>query len=149
MSMSIASIGVTILKRLEECPKICPVQRGLCTDDETSSYMITCIGLANMLGQIMVGAFADLPWVNSSVVTGCAMMISGLSVSLLPTCQTYVQVMVASALFGMSFAAVISLASIVLVDNFGLESLTASIGLLTLLKAGLFFQHLKFICMQY
>ena len=45
------------------------------------------------------------------------------------------KVMVASALFGMSFAAVISLASIVLVDMFGLESLTASIGLLVLVKA--------------
>ena len=42
--------------------------------------------------------------------------------------------MVAAALFGMSFAAVISLASIVLVDMFGLESLTASIGLLVLVK---------------
>ena len=42
--------------------------------------------------------------------------------------------MVASAFFGMSFAAVISLASIVLVDMFGLDSLTASIGLLVLVK---------------
>ena len=53
--------------------------------------------------------------------------------------------MVASALFGMSFAAVISLASIVLVDMFGLESLTASIGLLVLVKAihdENIFQHL-------
>jgi len=110
------------------------LKKGLCLDEETSSYMITCMGLANMLGQIGVGALADLPWVNSSVVSGLAMIVSGLSVSLMPNCQTYVQVMVASAFFGMSFAAVISLASIVLVDMFGLDSLTASIGLLVLVK---------------
>ena len=61
-------------------------------DEETSSYMITCMGLANMLGQIGVGALADLPWVNSSVVSGLAMIVSGLSVSLMPNCHTYVQV---------------------------------------------------------
>ena len=68
------------------------LKKGLCLDEETSSYMITCMGLANMLGQIGVGALADLPWVNSSVVSGLAMIVSGLSVSLMPNCQTYVQV---------------------------------------------------------
>merc|ERR1719187_1673717 len=62
------------------------------------------------------------------------MLVCGGAMTVLPTCQTYIQVMVASSLFGMSFAAVISLASIVLVDMFGLDSLTASIGLLVLVK---------------
>ena len=66
------------------------LKRGLCTPD-LSSYMITCIGLANMAGQIGVGGFADLPWVDSSVVTGVAMVVSGASVAVLPVCATYVQ----------------------------------------------------------
>ena len=66
------------------------LKRGLCSPD-LSSYMITCIGLANMAGQIGVGGFADLPWVDSSVVTGVAMVVSGASVAVLPVCATYVQ----------------------------------------------------------
>ena len=60
-------------------------------EPEAASYMITCIGMANMLGQILVGAFVDLPWVNSSVVTSAAMLICGLAMTVLPTCQTYIQ----------------------------------------------------------
>lgn len=81
-----------------------------------------------------MGALADLPWVNASLVTGLSMILSGLSVVLYPVCQTYLQVMVASVFFGMSFAATVSLSSIVLVELFGLDALTTSMGLLVLVK---------------
>ena len=102
--------------------------------EEQASYLIASIGLSNMVGQVAVGAFVDLPWVSASLVTGVSMLGSGLAVLMYPLCQNYGQVILTSVCFGLAVSGVVSLPSIVLVEIFGLDSLTSSMGLLVLVK---------------
>ena len=41
---------------------------------ERASFIISLIGISNTLGRLITGAFVDLPWVSSLVVTNCSLV---------------------------------------------------------------------------
>ena len=103
-------------------------QRGIQAD--SASFIISLIGVSNTLGRVIVGAFVDLPWVSSLVVTNISLLMSGLCILAFPFCHSYGLFIVVALLLGLSVSAFISLASIVMVELLGLDALTSSFGML-------------------
>jgi len=67
------------------------------------------------LGRVLVGWFSDFPWVNSLFVTNMAILLSGISVLVMPFCVSYTAFVCVALMFGLYVAAYISLTSIILV----------------------------------
>ena len=42
---------------------------------DRASFIISIIGICNTVGRLIVGAFVDLPWVSSLVVTNCSLVM--------------------------------------------------------------------------
>ena len=105
-------------------------QRGI--DNESAAFIISLIGISNTVGRVIIGAFVDLPWVSSLVVTNVSLILSGFCLFAFPFCTTYGAFIVVALLLGLFVSAFISLTSIVLVDLLGLDSLTSSFGMLVL-----------------
>ena len=103
-------------------------QRGIQAD--SASFIISLIGVSNTLGRVLVGAFVDLPWVSSLVVTNISLIMSGLCILAFPFCHSYGLFIVVALFLGLSVSAFISLASIVMVELLGLDALTSSFGML-------------------
>lgn len=70
------------------------------------------------------GYFSDFPCVDSLFVTNVAILLSGISVAILPFCDSFEAFVSLALFFGLFVAAYISLTSIVLVDLLGLDNLT-------------------------
>ncbi len=107
-------------------------QRGI--DNDSAAFIISLIGVSNTLGRVIVGAFVDLPWVSSLVVTNLSLIFSGVCLFAFPFCTDYTSFVVVALLLGLFVSAFISLTSIVLVDLLGLDSLTSSFGMLVLCR---------------
>ena len=99
-----------------------------------ASFVISLIGISNTLGRIIVGAFVDLPWVSSMVVTNLSLSFSGVCVIIFPFCHSYVSFIIVALLLGLFVSAYVSLTSIVLVDLLGIDCLTSTFGLLVLFR---------------
>ena len=76
-------------------------------------------GVSNTIGRVLAGWFSDFSWVNSLLVTNIAIFLSGVSVFVLPLCNSYGLFVFVALMFGFFVAAYISLTSIVLVDLLG------------------------------
>lgn len=103
-------------------------------DSESAAFIISLIGVSNTIGRVIIGAFVDLPWVSSLVVTNISLIMSGVCLLAFPFCYTYESFVVAALSLGLFISAFISLTSIVLVDLLGLDSLTSSFGMLVLFR---------------
>lgn len=108
------------------------VLRGIPVED--ANFLISIIGISNTVGRVLAGWISDFKWVNSQVVTILAILLSGVSVFVLPFCNSYATFVTIALLFGLFVAAYISLTSIVLVDLLGLDNLTSAFGLLVLFR---------------
>ncbi|CAD0201865.1 unnamed protein product [Chrysodeixis includens] len=103
-------------------------------DDNTAVWLVSTIGVANIVGRIACGLISSVPrvsplWVNNLAVTagGIASMVSGLSMSI------YSQYLY-SVIFGLAVACFASLRSILVVEYLGLENLTNCYGLFLLFQ---------------
>ena len=90
-------------------------------------------GIANIFGKLFTGWFSDITWVDSFVVANVYMFMCGLSVILLPTCNTYIPLAVVASMYGI-FSAFVILRTIVLVELLGLDKLTSAFGVLALFE---------------
>lgn len=57
---------------------IVPMAKGLNISTTESSYLISCIGIANTVGRIILGYLSDKPWVNRLWVYNVCLTICGL-----------------------------------------------------------------------
>lgn len=99
-------------------------------DGDSSALIISIIGVSNTVGRVAVGAFVDLPFVSSLVVTNISLIMSGVCMFAFPFCSDFTGFVIVALLLGVSLSAFISLTSIVLVDLLGIDSLTSSFGML-------------------
>ncbi|XP_023029539.1 monocarboxylate transporter 5 isoform X2 [Leptinotarsa decemlineata] len=99
-----------------------------------ASFLISIIGITNTVGRIACGYFADFPQVNALFVNNICLIISTISVTLTPLCNTYELYVVIAIFFGIAVSGYISLTSIILVDLLGLDKLTNAFGLLILFR---------------
>ncbi|KAJ8962273.1 hypothetical protein NQ318_018252, partial [Aromia moschata] len=99
---------------------------------EEASFLLSIIGITNTFGRVACGYFADFPSVNALLVNNICLLISTVSVAMVPFCNTYILYIVMAIFFGIAVSGYISLTSIILVDLLGLDKLTNAFGLLIL-----------------
>jgi len=103
---------------------------------DEAAMVLSVIGISNTLGRILTGWLADRPGVSSLSLTSLSLLLSALCVFIFPFIPNLPLFIVLAAVFGLFVAAYISLTSILLVDLFGIDSLTSSFGLVTMCRGG-------------
>ncbi|XP_045468018.1 monocarboxylate transporter 3 isoform X2 [Harmonia axyridis] len=110
----------------------CAKEKGI--DPGQASFLISIIGITNTIGRVACGYFADFPQVDALFVNNICLIISTISVAMVPLCATYYSYVAVAVFFGIAVSGYISLTSIILVDLLGLDKLTNAFGLLILFR---------------
>ena len=95
--------------------------------------VFSLLGITNIIGKLATGWFSDINWVNSFYVKNVFIFLSGVSIILFYFCDSYVMLIIVSAMYGF-FTSFVILRTIVLVDILGLDKLTSAFGLLALFE---------------
>ncbi|KAL3278725.1 hypothetical protein HHI36_016255 [Cryptolaemus montrouzieri] len=103
-------------------------------DPNQASFLLSIIGITNTIGRVACGYFADFPQVDALLVNNICLIISTISVALVPLSKSYLSYVAISIFFGIAVSGYISLTSIILVDLLGLDKLTNAFGLLILFR---------------
>ena len=94
------------------------------------SQLIAIIGIANLVGRVILGYIADKPWVNRLLIYNVCLTIAGTATSFAVICTSFWSLAFYGAVFGFTIGAYVGLTSVILVDLLGIESLTNAFGLL-------------------
>ncbi|KAH7952146.1 hypothetical protein HPB52_019368 [Rhipicephalus sanguineus] len=103
-------------------------------DKDKAAFLLSLIGITNMIGRLIFGWLSDLPQINCLLLNNLSLCLSGIAVFILPFCYSYPATVATCMIFGLIVAAYILLTSIILVELFGLDNLTNSFGLLSLCR---------------
>uniref|UniRef100_A0A5S6QQN6 MFS domain-containing protein n=1 Tax=Trichuris muris TaxID=70415 RepID=A0A5S6QQN6_TRIMR len=99
-----------------------------------ANLLLSILGIANTVGRVFAGWLSDKRWIKALWLSNWSLLICGVLTALFPFCQLYPIMATYAVLFGFVIAAFVSLTSIVLVDELGLQNLTNSFGLLMLFR---------------
>lgn len=94
------------------------------------SFLISIIGIVNMVGQILYGFLGDNKRINTLTLYGLSTVACGILVSLMPVMKTYAVLGSACGLFGLLISANFALETVVLVQILSLDELTKAYSLL-------------------
>ncbi|XP_026679386.1 uncharacterized protein LOC103509204 [Diaphorina citri] len=101
--------------------------------DTQASSLLSCIGVLNTIGMIVLGWAGDQPWMNVTKMYAACLVVCGISIVLMPFYITeYYTLMGICALFGLTFAANFSFTPTILVELIPLERFTTAYGLILL-----------------
>ncbi|KAK8782394.1 hypothetical protein V5799_016265, partial [Amblyomma americanum] len=103
-------------------------------DKDKAAFLLSLIGITNMIGRLIFGWLSDMPQINCLLLNNLSLCLSGLTVFIMPFCYSYAAAVATCMIFGLIVAAYILLTSIILVELFGLDNLTNSFGLLSLCR---------------
>lgn len=103
-------------------------------DKNLATFLLSVIGITNIVGRIACGYIADFPQVNSLLLNNICLIVCSFSLAATPLCYSYGGYVAASVFFGLAISGYISLTSIILVDLLGLDKLTNAFGLLILFR---------------
>ncbi|GFR85726.1 monocarboxylate transporter [Elysia marginata] len=95
-------------------------------------FLISIIAATSAIGRLMAGWLSDRPWVSTFYIYFTTIFLSGVAMLCTPFCQSTTSLSLMAAFFGINIAASTTLRSILLIDFLGLEKLTKSFGLLSL-----------------
>ena len=95
--------------------------------------MLFILGISNIVSKLVTGRFSDLKCVNSFLVSNVYILICGVSVCLLPFCDSHNHFIVMVAFCGF-FSTFFMLKAIVLVELVGLKKLTSAYSLIALFE---------------
>ncbi|XP_015182480.1 PREDICTED: uncharacterized protein LOC107069563 [Polistes dominula] len=100
-----------------------------------ASILISVIGIANMIGEIILGWAGDRDWANASIVyAGCMILCGGVTAMIPLVVNNYIMLCLISGAFGLFISANYSLTSIILVEMITIERFTNAYGLLLLVQ---------------
>lgn len=102
--------------------------------EETGSLLLSCIGLSNTLGRVILGYLSDKSCVNRLWLYNANLTLCGLATAFSYAAQSAIAMTVYCVIFGATSGAFVSLTSVILVDILGLERLTNAFGLLLLFE---------------
>lgn len=102
--------------------------------EETASLLLSCIGLSNTLGRVLLGYLSDKSCVNRLWLYNANLTLCGLATAFSYAAQSVVSMAVYCVIFGATSGAFVSLTSVILVDILGIERLTNAFGLLLLFE---------------
>ncbi|KAJ1524199.1 hypothetical protein ONE63_010720 [Megalurothrips usitatus] len=99
-----------------------------------SSLLVSVIGIANLIGRLVLGYVSDKPWVNRLLVYNLSLTIAGVGTVLVVVCNDFWSLAIYASVFGFTIGAYVGLTSVILVDLLGLDKLTNAFGLLLLFQ---------------
>ncbi|KAJ4436472.1 hypothetical protein ANN_16503 [Periplaneta americana] len=107
-------------------------ERDIPTDK--ASLLLAVIGIANLVGRIILGYVSDKPWINRLLVYNVCLTICGVATALSALCHDFYSFVVYASVYGFTIGAYVGLTSVILVDLLGLDRLTNAFGLLLLFQ---------------
>ncbi|CAM1312339.1 Mct1 (predicted) [Pycnogonum litorale] len=103
-------------------------------NEDNASFLLSMIGISNMIGRIVVGYVSDKPCVNRLYLYNCMLTVCGISTIFSFICTDYISMGIYASIFGITAGAYVGLTSVILTDLFGLEKLTNGFGILLLFQ---------------
>lgn len=103
-------------------------------EEESASFLISILGILNMIGVVMVGYGGDKKWIDSSFLYSAFISVSGLSIAVIPWVKTYVGMASLAGIYGFTISANYALVSVIIVDIISLDKFTNAYGLLLLIQ---------------
>lgn len=107
-------------------------ERGISTN--RASLLLAVIGIANLVGRIVLGYVSDKPWINRLMVYNVCLTICGLATIFSAFCYDFYSFVIYASVYGFTIGAYVGLTSVILVDLLGLDRLTNAFGLLLLFQ---------------
>ena len=105
------------------------MENALDLDRSQFSSILFIMGLCNCLGRIAGGAISDLESVSPQVVVTVTTAIAAAAVVAMTFCNQLWMFMVAAGVFGFFIGPGLSLSSVILVELYGMENLTTTLGM--------------------
>ncbi|KAM7302991.1 hypothetical protein ISCGN_018499 [Ixodes scapularis] len=102
--------------------------------EDTASLLLSCIGLSNTLGRVLLGYLSDKSCVNRLWLYNANLTLCGLATAFSYAASDTASMASYCVVFGATSGAFVSLTSVILVDILGLERLTNAFGLLLLFE---------------
>ena len=99
-------------------------------DPDKASFLMTFLGIANLISRLISGYLLDHPKISSVVVNTISTTIAGITMGILPFCTNFESFAAVGSMYGLFAGGYITSQSIILVDMFGIESLVSSLGIL-------------------
>ncbi|CAL1273933.1 unnamed protein product [Larinioides sclopetarius] len=104
------------------------------TDLESASLLVSVLGVLNCLGVVIVGYVGDKPWIDPSLLYSGFILISGLSLVLIPVLVNYYATAVLVGIYGFTISANYTLIPVIIVNLISLDNFTGAYGLLLLVQ---------------
>ncbi|KAF8778795.1 Monocarboxylate transporter 14 like protein [Argiope bruennichi] len=104
------------------------------TDLESASLLVSVLGVLNCLGVVIVGYIGDKPWIDPSLLYSGFILISGLSLVLIPVLINYYATAVLVGIYGFTISANYTLIPVIIVNLISLDNFTGAYGLLLLVQ---------------
>ncbi|GFN99379.1 monocarboxylate transporter 9 [Plakobranchus ocellatus] len=104
-----------------------------------AAFLISIVGIANVLGRPVAGLITDCLSIPSIWLYICALALAAAVNFMIPLCSSYHLLAACAGIFGLCMAVAVSMRTIVLADQMGVEVLTESFGIVAL------FQGISFI----
>ncbi|XP_045201133.2 monocarboxylate transporter 13-like isoform X2 [Mercenaria mercenaria] len=92
-------------------------------------WIISTIGICTVIGRIVLGYVSDRPFMNSLFLYKVALLVAGISTTLVPLLSSYAALLLYAAAFGVSTAVLLSQTTVVLVEIIGMERMSDAMGL--------------------
>uniref|UniRef100_A0A5S6QL71 MFS domain-containing protein n=1 Tax=Trichuris muris TaxID=70415 RepID=A0A5S6QL71_TRIMR len=102
--------------------------------EESSSMLISIIGIVNMLAMLLFGVLADRGFVNNTLFYGVSTCLCGLSIVSVPWLNTYWEYCLVAAVFGFFISANYTLTSVILVELMSLSDFVYSYGIMCMVQ---------------
>ncbi|KAL8585917.1 hypothetical protein ACOMHN_061078 [Nucella lapillus] len=96
---------------------------------EQAAYLISIVGITNIVGRILAGVFTDTVRVRSVWLYVTALFLAAAVNYAIPWCDSFALLASASAVFGLCMAVAVSMRTIVLAEELGIQVLTQSFGI--------------------
>lgn len=99
-----------------------------------AAMLLAVAGLSTTFGRATAGALASLRCVNGLHLNCLSLIVAGIATNFVYLCTSFEQLMLYGAVFGISVSGFVPMTTVFLVKYIGLDKLTNSFGLLSMIK---------------
>ncbi|XP_005104289.2 uncharacterized protein LOC101856201 [Aplysia californica] len=99
-----------------------------------AAFLISIVGIANVLGRLLAGFITDCFRLPSIWLYVVALLMAAVTNLAFPFCNSYIFLQISCAVFGLCMAVAVSMRTIVLAEQLGIEVLTESFGVVALFQ---------------
>jgi len=108
------------------------VSKGI--DKSKGAFLISIIGIANIIWRVLTGKLADSGLVSSLVIIWVSITVCGVSTVAIPYCDSFIVLAAMTFVFGSGMAGFMSITSVLICDQLGVDKLTNASGLIYLVR---------------